>query len=139
MPRIRLRRGEPEVARLPEGALAIPEPPAGYPTELADRFAIARYIVEQAVGDIDEEFVEEYYRGAQARLRYVPIEELAEGNEAGNQRVPARERRYAKLPAATRPPLVIQHGEIEDGNHRYRVAKAAGEKGLWCYEVVDAD
>jgi hypothetical protein len=139
MPRMRMRHGEPPVAALPEGKLKLPKPPAGYAPVLKDDVAIARYIVDQAPGYIDEEMVEEYYGGGKASLRFVPIGELTEGNADGHLRSAAKERRYAKMPAATRPPLVIYNGEIEDGNHRYRVALAAGEPGLWCYDVEYPD
>lgn len=136
MPRMRLPSAPP-AGKAPTPT--IPSPPAGYPTELKDRYAIAAHIAALAVGDVDEDMIADYYEGAKAVLRFVPLAELTEGHPDHNVRVISREKRYAKLPASTRPPIVIQNGEIEDGNHRYRVAKAAGETGLWCYDVVDEE
>lgn len=135
MPRIRIPTAR---LRLPDPPVGPPRAPAGYPETLEDRFAIARHIVNLATGNIDEEMVEEYYAGARGVLRFVPMAEIREGPAENNIRSVAKEKRYAKMPPQTLPPLVIQNGEIEDGGHRYRVAKAAGAMGMWCYDIQDA-
>lgn len=134
MPRIRTPLARVKLPDPPMGELPMPK---GYPERLDDSWAIAQHIVDVSPGDIDFDFVEQYFKGAHAALRYVPLVDLSEGNADGNQRVASKEKAYAKLPAVSRPPIVVQDGGIEDGNHRYRVAKAAGETGMWAYVIED--
>jgi hypothetical protein len=123
---------------LPDPPLAPPPKPQGYPDILEDSRAIADHIAALSTGEVDEKMIEEYYGNARATLRFIPMDELQEGPAEANVPSAAKQRRYAKLPALTRPPIVVQFGHIEDGHHRYRVARAAGEPGLWCYDVEDA-
>lgn len=108
-----------------------------WPDILPNNRAIAAVIAELASDYVDEDFAAEYFFGRCARLRWVPIEELQEGNPDTNQRSRAKERRYAKLDQRTAPPLVVEDGVIKDGGHRFRVGKAAGAAGFWCYDVLD--
>jgi hypothetical protein len=96
-----------------------------YPPVLDDAAAIAEYI-ESVTPDyeIDTEFIEEHFRGTHAVLRKLPIDSIREGNPDANLRSEAKERHYSKLNPETIPPLVVEGGTIEDGNHRYRVTKA---------------
>jgi hypothetical protein len=112
---------------------------ADYASTLPDGRAIAQYIASIASGYVDEEMMEEYYRGAKAILSEVPIASLQEGPEAGNIPSKSKLRRYQKMRLETMPPLVVQDGAIEDGNHRYRAAKASGAETVWCYVVVDEE
>lgn len=107
-----------------------------YPPRLEDEFAIANFIVEQSTSDVDEELVEEYFRGAHGVLREIPLGELQPGSSENNTPSPAKERRYARMNPDTMPPLVVENGTIADGNHRYRVLVARGAETAWCYEIV---
>jgi hypothetical protein len=88
---------------------------------------------------VDEEFMEECFRGTHAVLREIPVAELREGDSDHNIPSKAKEKRYRKLPLSTMPPLVVEDGEIQDGNHRFRVAVAGGAQAVWCYDVIDGD
>jgi len=86
---------------------------------------------------LNEDFIEEYYNGMAAVLREVSINSMREGDPGANIPSKAKERRYKKMDLATMPPIVVQNGQIEDGNYPYRVAKQLGAKAIWCYVVVD--
>jgi len=109
--------------------------PAGWAPVLKDDWAIADYIDGISPGYVDREFIRECFRFGVATLRMVPIDELTPGPADANVRVASRERKYAKMDPATMPPLVVQDGQIQDGGHRYRVAKAKGLAELPCYVV----
>lgn len=111
--------------------------PDGYPDHLATAAAIADHIAILSPGDIDEEMVEEHFRGCHARLQWMPMDQLTPGPIEAHVANAKLEARYAKKPLATLPPLVVENGQIEDGHHRYRVALAAGATGLWCYCVEE--
>ena len=71
-----------------------------------------------------------------AKLEEVPIEELIQGDPDLNRREFKKEERYLKLDPQTMPPIVVNSKlEIEDGNHRYRVAKKLGLSHLKCYVI----
>src|SRR5256885_1742217 len=89
---------------------------------LKDGWEIAKYITSTASDYVDEEFIAEHYRGDRAVLTMVPISELQPGDADHNLHNKAKERRYTKLALETMPPLVVENGQIMDGNHRYRVA-----------------
>lgn len=105
---------------------------------LKDHYEIAAYIESVASDYVDREMMEEYYHGAKAVLRAIPASELTPGDADHNIPSKVKERKYAKLPVETMPPLVVQNGQIEDGNHRFRVGLAKGMTEFWCYDVVDA-
>jgi hypothetical protein len=100
---------------------------------------ISSYIDEQSTGFVDREFIEEYLWGCGARLRLVPIAEIKEGHPDQNVRSKKKEARYAKLALATMPPIVINMGVVEDGNHRFREAVRRGVEAIWCYEVLEIE
>ena len=105
---------------------------------LPDARAITRYIERFAPCDVDSGLVEEYYRGQCANLRELPLSKITLGDRDHNRRMPALEARYARKPVETMPPIVVQNGEIEDGSHRFRVAKKLKLKTILCYVVSDA-
>lgn len=119
----------------------IPSPaiPEGWPAVLEDDWAIARHIADISPQEVDLEFVREHFRFGKAELRMVPIADLVQGHEDGNRRIVSRERKYAAMDPATVPPLVVEEGEIKDGNHRYRVGLKRGETHLPCYVVEYPD
>ena len=110
-----------------------------YPAVLRDEREIAEYISSIASDYVNEEMIEEYFHGCSAVLKLVPIADIVEGNPDANVRSARKERKYAKMDPATIPPLVIEDGEVKDGNHRLRVAQAAGATALWCYVVEAGD
>jgi hypothetical protein len=113
------------------------ESTAPWPEQLEDNEAIADYIAELSPSYIDRELCAENFRGCRAILRLVPIQEINPAHTDAHERFPHREAEYAALDLATMPPLLLDHGVIEDGHHRYRVAKAKGASHLWCYEIVE--
>lgn len=113
--------------------------PQGFPDVLPDGRALADYVISVCVGEVDEEFVEEFFQDCAARLAWVPMDQIQEGPKDNNIRIKSREREYARMPLATMPPLVVENGTVQDGNHRYRVARSLGAKGLWCYVIEYPD
>jgi hypothetical protein len=109
-------------------------PPPGYERGLDDR-GLAEHVISLAGDEVDEEFVEETFRGAAATLELIPVDELVEGSTDQNVRTPAKERRYFRRSPATIPPLVVEGRTVMDGGHRLRVARARGVDRLWCYVV----
>jgi hypothetical protein len=107
-----------------------------YDQVLRDNIEITRYIVSLSTHDISEEMVEEYYRGSKAELKLMPISDLQEGHQDHNIPNKSKERRYAKLDVGTIPPLVVQNGLVEDGNHRLREAIKKGTTHIWCYCIT---
>lgn len=129
----------PTPRSLPVGIEPAWPKPAGYPDELPDALALAEYVISVCADEVDEEFVESFFEGARATLVWKPLSEIAEGPKDNNIRDHGREKAYAKLPLRTMPPIVVEHGQVQDGNHRYRVARAQNAPGLWCYEVETID
>jgi len=114
-----------------------PTPSPLWKAILTDEYEIADYIETFASDYVDNDLLVDYFRGTRAVLRLIPIDGLKPGDPDANLRDASKERRYAKLPSESMPPLVIRNREIEDGNHRFRVAQKRGEKALWCYAVED--
>ena len=114
-------------------------PPLGYATELANAREIGAYIERMSSTWVDEQMVEEHFAHCRASLVLLDVASLTEGSEDGN--LPSRKKQsaYAKLPADTMPPLVVENGEISDGNHRFRVAVARGQEKIWCYQVEEIE
>ena len=83
-----------------------------FPKYLADQYALAEYIAAHSPYDVDEDLIEENYRGRHAVLCEIPISELRAGNPDHNIRSASKERRYARRRLDTMPPLVIEHREI---------------------------
>lgn len=104
---------------------------------LEDADEIAAYIQDTSVNYIDYDLCRENFRGCHAVLRWVPIEEIKDTHAAHHDRVEEREIAYSKLPLDTMPPIILDRGTIEDGHHRYRVAKAANASGMWAYVIED--
>lgn len=111
--------------------------PEGYPDALATEREIADHIQAVSPGDIDEDMVRELFQGCSARLAWIPIDQIIEGPAEQNIPNKRREAGYRKLPIQEMPPIVIDEGHIQDGHHRFRVAKAAGATGMWCYCIQD--
>jgi hypothetical protein len=110
-----------------------------WPKTLVNEREISEFIFDISVDFVDEEFINEYYSGAAAILRLIPISELKEGPSDGNRPSKKKESTYNMLPLETMPPLVCQNGVVEDGNHRLRSARSRGATHVWCYEVIDKD
>lgn len=112
-----------------------------WPRILENNRAIAAYIESISSEDVSVEMIEDNYIGYKAVLKLLPIESLKEGHPDGNVRNKAKEKRYAKMDLAKQPPLMVQEWDmaVVDGNHRYRVAKAAGVTDILCYVICDED
>lgn len=107
-----------------------------WPEELEDNYAIADYIESVSPSYIDHELCAENFRDCRAELKYLPITAISDKNAAHHERIPERELEYARMNPETMPPLLIDNGVIEDGHHRFRVAKELGLTHLWCYVIV---
>lgn len=112
-------------------------PTQQWPAILENERQLADYITTWAGADVDRRMVEDHYFGCGARLELVPIDQIKEGPPDSNVRNAKKEARYEKMPLETMPPLVIENGEIDDGNHRFRIAKKKGATEMWCYVVVE--
>ncbi|HMC44057.1 MAG TPA: hypothetical protein VKJ77_01895 [Caballeronia sp.] len=110
-----------------------------WPAFLENGEKIAAYIAEVSSDYVDAKFVVEYYTGAGAVLRFVPISQLQEGPADSNLSSAEKARKYEALPLETMPPLVCEGGVVDDGNHRLRCARAKGATHLWCYDVLDEE
>lgn len=106
-----------------------------YPAILKDEYEIADYIVGLSSDYADEESIVEYFNNSYAKLKLVPIDEIKEGRADHNIRSSAKERKYIKM-SSDIPPIVVEGGEIMDGNHRFRVAKKKGLTHIWIYDVI---
>jgi hypothetical protein len=92
-----------------EACVILGDPVEGssFPLVLEDADTIASYIEELASDYVDVEFMTDYYRGAGALLRSVPVSDLKPGDADHNRRSRAKEKKYALLPIETMPPIVV--------------------------------
>lgn len=105
-----------------------------WPKVLRDNREIASYVSELDPR-VDEEMIEEHYFGCHAVLQLVPIESIKEGPADSNIRSASKEKKFAKMDLAKQPPILVEDGVVRDGNHRYRVAKAAGATDILAYVI----
>jgi hypothetical protein len=115
------------------------EQPKGYDNHLKDAHDIADHIASTSSEEVDHELMLDYFRGTQAKLKKTSIEDIRPGSEDYNRPSKKKEAKYSKMPSETRPPIVIEDGEIVDGHHRYRDALKKGESHIWAYHVTDKD
>jgi hypothetical protein len=108
-----------------------------YPKILEDESEIAKYISSLASDYVDEEFIEEYFRGTYAVLKTVPIDNIKEGDKDHNIQSKSKEKKYMKMDPTTMPPLIVENNIIMDGHHRYRVAKNLGFETIKIYDVIE--
>jgi hypothetical protein len=108
-----------------------------WPAVLRNGYEIAQYIESVSSEYVDEEQIEEVFHRCHAVLQRVPIGQLVPGPADNNIPNKRREAKFAKMPAETMPPLVIWNNQIQDGNHRYRVALRRGDPEVLCYVVVE--
>ena len=97
---------------------------------------IVDFVFEFATSPLDEELVFEYFQGCSGILKYIPIENLEEGNENQNIRSRKKENLYFSLPSSTMPPLIVEDNKVIDGNHRLRVARQKGISIVAIYDIV---
>ncbi len=92
---------------------------------------------QEAFEMLNQMFSEQNFMTAHtAKLETVPIEDIIEGDPDYNRRNFKKEAGFMDLDPKTIPPIVVNSKlEIEDGNHRYRVAKKLGLKTLRCYVI----
>ena len=101
---------------------------------LADERAIADFVATYSTNEIDEDLIAEFYFDSHARLRILQIDQLVPGPGDNNIPCPDKQARYAAMPSATRPPILIGFSnEIMEGHHRYRDALAKGETHIIGY------
>lgn len=111
--------------------------PKGYNTHLKDEHDIADHIESTSTGHVDHGLMVDYFRGAHAKLKRTPVQEIETGDSKHNIPSKKKQAKYRKMPSETRPPIVIEHGKIVDGHHRYRDAVKKGESHIWAYHVED--
>jgi hypothetical protein len=109
-----------------------------YPNILRDSTEIAEYVQALSTYDVSTEMIEELYHGCHATLELVDIGTLREGSSDGNIADPEKEKAYAKMNGDTAPPILVDDGEVKDGNHRLREAKDRGDTSIWAY-VISGD
>ncbi len=140
----RLPSGDSYIALSPENIknafeAAINDAHATWPQALQDWRAIGDFMAEQAGNaDFDEEMASEYFRGAKGVLKTFNVADLREGDANHNIPNPRKQAKYAKMPATTMPPIVVEAGEVIDGNHRLRAARQRGDETILGYDIVDA-
>lgn len=99
---------------------------------------IAKYMAKFSGNrSFSQEVAEDYFRGAAATVTRFAIVDLIEGQPDGNERNLAKEKRYIAMDAETSPPIVVEDGNVMDGNHRLRAAKARGDLYILGYDVHD--
>lgn len=108
-------------------------------SEKLDAQEIADFVETYSTYPVDNEFIYEMYNGSHAELKLVPIAELTEGGRDHNQQSPKNEAKYEKMNLKTMPPLLVENGEVKDGNHRLRASKKRGLTHMWCYVVIGGD
>lgn len=110
---------------------------AHFESELKDAISIANYVESLSSYDVDKDFIEEYFRGCHAVLKWVPLDYLTEGNSDTNLRDDNKEQLYMTMSEYSCPPILVEEGVIQDGNYRFRVARNNGYLGIWAYEVKE--
>lgn len=108
-----------------------------FDAELKDAEAIAHYVQSLSTCEVDDEFIREYFHGCGAVLKWVPINELQEGDPDSNVKDDDKESLYMDMPTESCPPILIENGKVVDGNHRFRVTQKKGLLGIWAYEVLE--
>lgn len=119
------------VERIKGGMQAFPEK--------LDAQEIADFVETYSTYPVDNEFIYEMYSGSHAELKLVPVAELTEGGRDHNQQSPKNEAKYEKMNLKTMPPLLVENGEVKDGNHRLRASQKRGLTHMWCYVVTGGD
>ena len=110
-----------------------------WPHVLNDSKEIASHVESTSPEDVDSEYIDEFFHGAGAVLRLIPTTDINEGAPDHNRPCETKQSAYSAMPAATRPPIVIEDGVVVDGNHRLRDAISKGETHIWCYLVMNDD
>lgn len=108
-----------------------------WPEALADQYAIAEWIVTLSPHEVDEEFVEEYFRDTRAKLTWIDLSTLTFQSEDVHESCPERQADVDRKPISTMPPLLVSNTELEDGYHRLRKLLAEGITHHWAYVVED--
>lgn len=116
-----------------------PAPPPDFPPTLADSEEIADHIEACSTDYVDHEFIAEAFAGYGAILRYVPMDEISPGHAESNISDPDKVASYGSLSLETMPPIVIENGAVQDGNHRYKVALSRGAAGMWAYVTIEEE
>lgn len=109
-----------------------------FPECLTDAADIAAFIQTFAAEDVDEDAIRDLYHHTYAVLKLMPIAQLKEGGRNSNLRSAENEARYKKMDLRTLPPLLVDKGNVVDGNHRLRAGKKRGLTHMWCYVIEDA-
>jgi len=105
-----------------------------YPKEL-NNFQLAAYIEDNSPGFVDTERIADEYIGYTAVLQTVPVSALRPGPDDHNIKSLRNQKKYDKMDASKMPPVVVENGEVIDGNHRYRAAKKQGVKQILAYVI----
>lgn len=109
-----------------------------WPAHLQSEFEIAEYIQQNSIGDIDDQLITELFFDCIATLTLVPLGNICEGDADHNIRCEKKEDRYMLMDPMTMPPIVIENGIIQDGGHRFRIAKKREESHMWCYVISES-
>jgi hypothetical protein len=136
-----------QIFLLPEADLAIsahqstppgPFPEAGYsvwPERLTDDRDIAAYVAEMSPYEVDEEQIEELYRGSHAKLKWIELDILILQSENHHEISKSRQRKCDDSPVETMPPLLVEGRALQDGYHRLRTLREKGVSWHWAYVI----
>jgi hypothetical protein len=105
--------------------------------ELQDNRAIAEYVARFSPYDVCEEQIEDLYIGCKAVLEWRALDTLTHGNADGNQEDSERQKACDALRLKTMPPLLVDDGEVLDGNHRLRALLKRGVTHFWVYNIIE--
>lgn len=106
-----------------------------FPPLLKDSRAIANYIEEWSTTYVDTLMIEECFLGCKATLQEVALSQLTEGNPDNNMPSKSKEKQYSAMNPKTMPPILVENNQVQDGNHRFRVAKKLQLKTIWAYVI----
>jgi hypothetical protein len=105
--------------------------------ELTDNRAIAEYVARCSPYEICEEQIEDNYIGCNAVLEWRALDTLTHGNADGNQADSERQKVCDALHLEKMPPLLVDSGEVQDGNHRLRALLKRGVTHFWIYNIQE--
>jgi hypothetical protein len=116
-----------------------PARPPDFPLTLTNSEEIADHIEACSTEYVDIEYIAEAFAGYGAVLRYVSMNEISSGYAENNISDPDKIASYGSLPLETMPPIVLENGVVQDGNHRHQVALSRGAAGMWAYVTIEEE
>ena len=101
---------------------------------------------QKANSDYLFRLMSQIHRGSRKDLNRIPMEGNWELQDVDINKLPSiyqpdepQVREYVKMPAETRPPIIIHNDKLIDGYHRVSSAKARGDKSLLAYVPIEKE